>query len=88
MPTLQIVGWPFKQSRFAFHVQSLGITVPMTYIGAGHDVDDVTAAAGEAATLALFQQDPLGLSPPLSTKRHQRNPFGREPPYPLLGFKT
>ena len=78
-----VVGWAFKQARFDFHRQTLGIPADrFRYIGANNPDDLTIALQGEEKALEQFRADPWGKNPPLSFKRTERNPFGIVPPYP------
>lgn len=87
---ITVVGWGFKERRFDFHRQTLGIpNNSFTYVGCNDPIDLDGAMKWEEKTLELFMADPHGDNPPLSDKRQRRNPFHKIPPYsdcPPLNF--
>jgi hypothetical protein len=77
-----VAGWKFKQDRFDFHRQTLGIPADrFSYVGCNNPSDLPGALAGEETALKQFRADPSGEHPPLSDKKHQRNPFDLTNPY-------
>lgn len=79
-----VVGWEFKRQRFEFHAQTLGIPADrFSYIGCNNPPATALSIAekGEAATVALFKQDPRGESGVLAQKRQARNPYHDRAPY-------
>ncbi|KAG5189225.1 hypothetical protein JKP88DRAFT_206340 [Tribonema minus] len=87
---ITIVGYDFKRDRYV-NQHAAALRYParaVSYLGIaprGARFDTAGATAGEAAHAALpFKTDPYGCgSPVLADKRRDRNPYAREPPYPL-----
>jgi hypothetical protein len=54
---------------------------PVSYVGCGVPKDLPAALAGEAKTVAIFEDDCFGNGEALLAKRRSRNPFGRQHAY-------
>ena len=88
---ITMVSFSFKQKRFqTMHSQALQYPAHrFHYVGVdppestGFKLEEATKGELENAAKP-FQSDPYGChSETLQTKRKQRNPFSRTPPYPL-----
>lgn len=87
---ITVVGYDFKGERFEnLHRAALRFPADaFTYVGLhpGGRFDHAAAAAGErTSALEPYMSDPYGCTPdgPLATKRAERDPFHRTPPYSL-----
>ncbi|CAN0449799.1 unnamed protein product, partial [Laminaria digitata] len=88
---ITIVGYDFKEDRFQnLHRAALRFPAEeFRYVGLhpGGRFDHEAAVAGElASALKPYELDPYGCSPdgPLASKRAERDPFHRTPPYSLV----
>lgn len=79
---ITVAGWGFKGDRFRhLHRAALRWTRPFDYIDV-NDPPHVERASGfEQETCRLFETDPHGSVPPLSTKREQRDHLRLRAPY-------
>lgn len=85
------MGYDFKQERFeTLHRAALRFPAEaFHYVGLRPEgrFDHAAAEAGEqTSALEPYQSDPYGCSPdgPLVTKRAERDPFHRTPPYTIV----
>lgn len=80
--SLTVVGWEFKRERFDVHREALDIPrSKFTYVGCNNPQDLEGAQRGEARTLELFKNDPMGNRSPLIDKKQERDPYGSPIPY-------
>jgi hypothetical protein len=80
-----VVGWAFKESRFDYHRETLGIPESrFTYVGVNNPPDLNGALVGENKTLEAFRADPWAKEGSLHQKRQERNPFNETDDYGSL----
>lgn len=75
-----VVGFEFKRERFV-NEHRRAIRFPkhrFAYIGIPKGEFPEQVNMERAGTIPQFHQDPYGCMPPLSTKKHERNPFQRD----------
>ena len=78
---MTVVGYEFKRSRFV-DLHCAAVRFParrFAYVGT--PAVSPRAAAGEAAAVAAFRDDPYGCAGELGAKRVGRDPFARGVPY-------
>jgi hypothetical protein len=82
--SLDVVSWAFKEARFRLHREALRFPESgFRFHGVNQPADLAAAQRGEATALAAFRADPHGTGDALGAKRANRNPFARQPPYPV-----
>jgi hypothetical protein len=77
-----VISWAFKKQRFELHRDAIRFpTESFHFMGANNPVDLAGAMKGEGKAIDSFAADPYGAGKDLGSKRTERNPFDRTPPY-------
>lgn len=74
--SVTVAGWAFKEERFRFHAETIGLGAVFDYVGVNQPADLASALEGERRTLEAFRRDPWGEGSALFEKRTRRDPFG------------
>lgn len=83
-----LVTWKFKQERYDFHRESIGLKPDeFEFVGVNNPEDLDLAIENEKRTLLEFKSDPYGIRGVLREKKQLRNPLGIIHPYKCTVFK-
>lgn len=83
-----LVTWKFKQQRYDFHRESIGLNPDeFEFVGVNNPEDLDLAIENEKRTLLEFKSDPYGIKGILREKKQLRNPLWVTHPYKCTVFK-